>query len=160
MSDLKPHEIFEQFTYLFEVKDHFFHFSLRRSLLSTSPPTGNRCIPLVDQPPWGGEVKPDNDNFIFGFIIGGMEPESECIFHVDPIRGGKDQTYTSSLSIGDSIHGQPPDGEVGRELGSFGRLCQGEFHDEICQHLPFDRCSWLVPNAKLTQLYCPFYQSS
>ena len=33
-----------------------------------------------------GKVKPDNDSFIFGFVIGVLEPESKCIFHVDPIR--------------------------------------------------------------------------
>ena len=50
-SDLNPYEFFEQFTYLFEVQDHFLHPSLRRNLLFASPPIGNRCIPLVDQPP-------------------------------------------------------------------------------------------------------------
>ena len=35
------------------------------------------------------------------------------------------------------VHGQLPDGEVGRQLGSFGRLCWCEFHDEICQDLLF-----------------------
>ena len=58
------------------------------------------------------------------------------------------------------IYGQSPDGEVGRELGSFRGLYRGEFHDEVCQNLPFDRCSWLVPNVELTQLYDPFHQSS
>ena len=107
-----------------------------------------------------GEVKSRNDSFIFNFVIGDLEPESECIFHFDLIRGGQNQTSTTSLSIGGPIYGQPPDEEVRRELGGFGRLCQGEFHDEICQHLSFDRCSWLVPNIELTQLYGPFYQSS
>ena len=79
-----------------------------------------------------GEVKPDNDSFIFGFIIGGLEPEFECIFHVDPIQGGQNQTCTASLSLGSPIYGQPLDWEVGRELGGFGRLYLGEFHDEIC----------------------------
>ena len=88
-----------------------------------------------------GEVKPRNDNFILGFIIGGLEPESECIFHVNPIQGGQNQTYTTSLSIGGPIYGQPLDGEVGRKLGGFNRLCRGEFHDEIIQHLSFDHCS-------------------
>ena len=32
-----------------------------------------------------GEVKSNNDNFIFNFIVGDLELESECIFHVDPI---------------------------------------------------------------------------
>ena len=96
-----------------------------------------------------GEVKLDNDSFIFGFVIGGLEPESECIFHVDPIRGGQNQTCTASLSIGGPIYKKPLDGEVGRELGGFGRLCCGEFRDEIYQHLSFDRCSWLVPNGEL-----------
>ena len=86
-----------------------------------------------------GEVKPDNDNLIFGSVIGGMEPESECIFHCDSIRGGQNQTCIASLGISGPIYGQPLDGEVGRELGNFGRLCRGEFHDEICQHFPFDR---------------------
>ena len=70
-----------------------------------------------------GEVKHVNDSFIFGFVIGGLEPESECIFHVVPIRGGQNQPYVASLSIGGPIYGQPLDGEVGRELGGFGRLC-------------------------------------
>ena len=104
-----------------------------------------------------GEVKLGNDSFIFGFVIGGMEPKSECIFHVDPIRGGQNQPCTASLSVGGPIYGQPPDGEAKRELSGFGRLCRGEFHDEICQNLSFDRCSWLVPNFELTQLYGPFY---
>ena len=78
-----------------------------------------------------GEVKPDNDSFIFGFVIGGLEPESDCIFHADPIQGGQNQPCTASLSVGDPIYGQPPDGEVERELGGFGRLYRGEFHDEI-----------------------------
>ena len=70
-----------------------------------------------------GEVKPDNDSFIFGFVIGGLELEYECIFHVDPIWGGQNQPCTTSLSIGGPIYGQPSDGVVGRELGGFGRLC-------------------------------------
>ena len=107
-----------------------------------------------------GEVKPNDDDLIFSFVIGGLELESECIFHVDPIRGGKNQPCTASLSMGGPIYGQPPDEEVGRELGGFGRLCRGEFHDEIFQNLSFNRCSWLVPNVELTQLYGPFYQSS
>ena len=64
-----------------------------------------------------GEVKPDNDNFVFSFIIGGLEPESECIFHVNPIWGDQNQPCTISLSIGGPIYGQPPDREVRRELG-------------------------------------------
>ena len=56
-----------------------------------------------------GEVKPGNDNFIFGFVIGGFEPESECIFHVDPIRGGQNQPCTASLSVGGPSYEQPPD---------------------------------------------------
>ena len=79
-----------------------------------------------------GEVKPGNDSFIFGFVIGGLEPESECIFHADPIRGGLNQPCATSLSVGGPIYRQPPYGEVGRELGGFGRLYLGEFHDEIC----------------------------
>ena len=35
-----------------------------------------------------GEVKSSNGSFIFDFVIGGLESKSECIFHVDPIRGG------------------------------------------------------------------------
>ena len=50
-----------------------------------------------------GEVKPDNDSFIFDFAIGGLEPKSECIFHVDPIRGGQNQPCTAALSIGSPI---------------------------------------------------------
>ena len=88
-----------------------------------------------------GEVKSGNDSFLFEFVIGGLEPESECIFHVDPIRGGQNQLGTASLSISGPIYGQPPDGEVGRELYGFGRFYRGEFHDEIYQHLPFDHCS-------------------
>ena len=107
-----------------------------------------------------GEVKSGNDSFILCFVIGGLEPDSECIFHVDPIRGGQNQISTSSLSIGGPIYEQPLDGEVGRELGGFNRLYRGEFHDEIRQHLSFDRCSRLVPNVEFTQLYSPFYQSS
>ena len=107
-----------------------------------------------------GEVKPDNDSFIFDFVVGGMEPEFECIFHVDPIRGGQNQVCSASLSIGGPVYRQPSYGEVERELGGFSRLCRGEFHDEICQHLSFDRCSWLIPNVELTQLYGLFYQSS
>ena len=97
-----------------------------------------------------GEVKSRNDIFVFGFVIGGLEPKSECIFHVDSILGGHNQPCTSSLSIDGPIYGQPPEGEVRRELGGFGRFYRGEFNDEICQHLPFDRCSWLVPNIELT----------
>ena len=78
-----------------------------------------------------GEVKPDNDSFIFGFVIGGQEPESKCIFHVDPIRGGHNQPCTASFSISGPIYGQPSDRVVGREFGGFDRLCRGEFHDEI-----------------------------
>ena len=78
-----------------------------------------------------GEVKPGNDNFMFGFVIGGLELESECISHVNPIRGGLNQTYTASLSIDGPIYGQPSDGEVGRELDGFGRLYRGKFYDEI-----------------------------
>ena len=45
-------------------------------------------------------------------------------------------------------------------MGSFGRLCRGEFHDEIYQDLPFYCCPWLVYDVKLTQFYSPLYQSS
>ena len=51
---------------------------------------------------------------------------------------GQNQTCTASLNIGDPIYGQPLDGEVECELGGFGKLYRGEFHDEICQHLSFD----------------------
>ena len=78
-----------------------------------------------------GEVKSSNDNFIFGFGVGGMESESGCIFHVDPIWGGQNQACSTSVGIGGPIHEQPPDREVGCELGGFNRLCRGEFHDEI-----------------------------
>ena len=97
-----------------------------------------------------GEVKSSNDSFVFGFIIGGLKPESKCIFHVNPIRGGQDQPCTTSLSFGGPIYGQPLDGEVRYELGGFGRLCRGEFHEKICQNLSFDRCSWLITNVELT----------
>ena len=73
------------------------------------------------------EVKPGNDNFIFGVVIGGLEPKYECIFHVDSIRGGQNQTCTAFFGIGGPIYGQSPDGEVGRKSGGFGRLCRGEF---------------------------------
>ena len=36
----------------------------------------------------------------------------------------------------------------------------GEFHDQIYQNLPFDRCPWLVSDVELTELYGPFHQSS
>ena len=104
-----------------------------------------------------GEVKTGNDSFIFGFVIGGLEPESEGIFHVNPIRRGHNQPCTASLSIGGPIYGQPLNGEDGYELGDLCRLYRGEFHDEICQNLSFDCYSWLVPNVELTQLYGPFY---
>ena len=64
------------------------------------------------------------------------------------------------MGIGGPIYEQPPDREVGCELGGFSGLCRGEFHDEIYQNLPFDRCSWLVPNVELTKLYSLFHQSS
>ena len=44
--------------------------------------------------------------------------------------------------------------------GSYCRLCWGEFHDEICQDLPFYHCPWFVPDVELTQLYSPHYQPS
>ena len=47
-----------------------------------------------------GEVKSNNDSFIFDFIVGDLELESECIFHVDPIRGGQNQPYSASMGIG------------------------------------------------------------
>ena len=49
----------------------------------------------------------------FCFVIGGLESESERIFHVDPIRGGQNQACSTSAGIGCPIHGQPSDGEVG-----------------------------------------------
>ena len=107
-----------------------------------------------------GEVKSSNDGFILNFVVGGLESEFEYILHIDPIRGGQNQAYSTSVGIGGPIHGQPPYGEVGCELGGFSRVCRGEFHDEICQNLPFDCCSWLVSNVELTQLYAPFHQSS
>ena len=89
-----------------------------------------------------------------------MESKSKCIFHVDPIRGGQNQPCSAFVGISGPIYGQPLDGEVGCELGGFGKLYRGEFHDEIYQNLSFNRCSWLVPNVELTQLYGPFHQSS
>ena len=48
-----------------------------------------------------GKVNPDNDNFIFGFVIGGLELEFECIFHADPIRGGQNQPQSmDNLQMG------------------------------------------------------------
>ena len=107
-----------------------------------------------------GEVKPCYDRLIFGLIIGGLEAESEGVFHVYPVRGGQDQNCTTSLGIGGPVHGQLLDGEVGRQLCSFDKLCWGEFHDEICQDLPFYHYPWFVPDVELTQLYSSLYQSS
>ena len=96
-----------------------------------------------------GEVKTGNDSFIFGFVIGGLEPESEGIFHVNPIRRGHNQPCTASLSIGGPIYGQPLNGEDGYELGDLCRLYRGEFHDEICQICPLIAilCLYLMSNS-------------
>ena len=107
-----------------------------------------------------GEVKPNYDNLIFGLVIGGWEAKSEGVFHIYPVWRGQDQTCTASLGIGGLVHGQASDGEVRRQLGSFGRLYWGEFHDEIYQDLPFYCYPWFVFDVELTQLYSPLYQSS
>ena len=107
-----------------------------------------------------GEVKSSNDGFIFGFVVGGLESEFECILHVDPIRGGQNQPCSASVGIGSPIYEQPPNGEVVCKLGGFNRLYRGEFHDEIWQNLPFNRFSWLVPNVELSHPYGLFHQSS
>ena len=36
----------------------------------------------------------------FGLFIRGLESESECIFHVDPIRGGQNQACSTFVGIG------------------------------------------------------------
>ena len=104
-----------------------------------------------------GEVKPNYDSLIFGLVIGGLESEFEGLFHINPFWRGQDQTCTASLGIGGLVHEQPPDREVMRQLGSLGRLCWGEFHDEICQDFPFYCCPWFVSNVELTQLYSSLY---
>ena len=101
------------------------------------------------------KVKPSYDNLIFGLVIGGLEAQSEGVFHIYSVWRGQDHTCTASLSIGSPVHKQPPDGQIGLQLGSFGRLCWGEFHDEICQDLPFYCCPWFVSNVEPTQLYSP-----
>ena len=106
-----------------------------------------------------GEVKPNYDSFIFGLVIGGLEDKSKGVFHIYLVWRGQDQTCTASLGIGGPVYGQPPDREVGRQLSSFGRLCWGEFHDEIYRDLPFYYCPWFVFDVELTQLYSPLYQS-
>ena len=107
-----------------------------------------------------GEVNPSYDNLIFGLVIGGLEAESEGVFHIYSVWRGQDQTCTASLGIDGPVHEKPLDGEVGRQLDSFDRLCWGEFHDEIFQDLPFYRCPWFVSDVELTQLYSPLYQPS
>ena len=61
-----------------------------------------------------GEVKPNYDNLIFGLIIGGLEAESEGVFHIYHVWRGQDQTCIASLGIVNLVHGQLPDGEDGR----------------------------------------------
>ena len=107
-----------------------------------------------------GEVKPNYKSLIFGLVIRFLEAESEGIFHIYPVWRGQNQTCTASLGIGGPVHGQPLDGEVRRQLGSFVRLCWDEFHDEIYQDLPFYCCHWFVSDVELAQLYSPLYQSS
>ena len=108
-----------------------------------------------------GKINPDYDSFVLHFVIGGLKSESECVFNVNPVRGGQNQTRTASLGIGGPIYRQPPDGQVGCQLSSFGGLCRGilggKFYDEIYQNLPLDRCPWLVSDVELTELYGPFY---
>ena len=90
--------------------------------------------------------------FVFDHVIGGLEAESEGVFRIYPVWRGQDQTCTASLGIGGPVHGQPLDGEVGRQLGNFDRLCWGEFHDETCQDLIFYCFPWFVSDVELTKL--------
>ena len=104
-----------------------------------------------------GEVKPNYDGLILGLVVGGSEPKSERIFDIYSFWRGQNYIGTTLLSIGGPVYGQPPDGEVGRRLSSFGKLCLGEFHDEVCQDLPFYYCFWFVSDVELAQLYGPLH---
>ena len=132
MSDLNPYELLKQFSHLLEVQDHFFASGLVGVFYLLYYQLGVAAHLQLISFHGVGEVKPIYDSLIFGLIIGGLEPKSEGVLYIDSVGRGQNQTCTTPLGVGGPIHGQLPDGEVGRQLGSFGRLRRGEFRDEIC----------------------------
>ena len=164
MPDLNPYELFKQFSHLFLGKGSFFHPGFIGILYLFHHQLGITAYLQLISFHGVGKIKPGYDSFVLGLFIGGKKSEFECVFHVNPFQGGQNKTRTASLGIGGPIYGQPLDGQVGRQLSSLGGhrrgIWRGEFHDEICQNLPFDRCPWLVYDVELAQLYGPFYQSS
>ena len=52
-----------------------------------------------------GKVKSNYDGLIFDLVIGGLEAESEGVFHVYPVWRGQDQTCAAPLGIGGPVHG-------------------------------------------------------
>ena len=57
-----------------------------------------------------GKIKLGYDSFVLSLVIRGLKSESECVLHVNPIRGGQNQICTAALGIGGPIDRQPPDG--------------------------------------------------
>ena len=80
-----------------------------------------------------GEVESSYDGLVLGLVVGGLEPKSERILDIYSFWRGQNQPGTTPLGIGGPIYGQLPNGEVRLRLSIPGKLCQGEFHDEVCQ---------------------------
>ena len=132
MLDLNSYELFKQLSHILEVQDHLLTFGFVGVFYLLYYQLGVTAHFQLISFHGVGEVKPSYDNLIFGLVIGGLEAKFEGVFHIYLIWRGQDQTCTASLGIGGLVHEQPPDGEVGSQMGSIGRLCWGEFHDEIC----------------------------
>ena len=137
MLGLNSYKLFKQLLYLLEVQDHLLAFGFVGVFYLLYYQLGVTAHFQLTSFHGVGEVKPSYDSLIFGLVIGGLEAKFERIFHIYPVWRGQDQICTASLSIGCPVDGQPPYGEVERQLGSFSRFYWGEFHDEICQDLPF-----------------------
>ena len=59
-----------------------------------------------------GKIKPNYDSFVLSLVIGGLKSESKCVFHVNHVQGGQNQTRTASLGIYGPIYRQPPEGFI------------------------------------------------
>ena len=125
MLDLNLYELFTQFSYLFEVKDHFFTHGFIGVLYLFHHQLGITAYLQLISFHGVGKINPDYDSYVLGLVIGGLKSESECVFHVNPVQGGQNQIRPPSLGIGGPIYGQPSDGQVGRQLSSFNGLCRG-----------------------------------
>ena len=99
MPNLNPYEVFEQFSHLSEVKDHFVTPSFVKVLYLFHHQLGIIAYLQLISFHGVGKVKPSYDSFVLGLIIGGLKSKFECVFHVNPVWGGQNHTRTASWEL-------------------------------------------------------------